>query len=103
MGYGQEDNDQDRPPDNLALHEELLVGLSRLQKPVELYYYPNEQHQPEHPQARIASLQRNVDWFRFWLQGYERPNPEDPDLYKRWEHLRELRDADNKGVEEKSQ
>jgi hypothetical protein len=59
-----------------------------------LYYYPNEQHQPDHPQARLANLQRNLDWYRFWLQGYERPNPEDPDQYKRWEHLRELRDAD---------
>jgi len=96
MGYGIEDNDRDRPPMNLAVHEELLVGLSRLHKPVEFYYYPYEQHQPEHPQARIASLHRNVDWFRFWLQGYERPNPEDPDQYKRWEHLRELRDADDR-------
>jgi hypothetical protein len=38
--------------------------------------------------ARIASLQRNVDWFRFWLQDYRRPNPEDPDQYARWELMR---------------
>ena len=93
MGYGQEDNDRDRPPNNLAIHEEVLVGLSRLHRPVEFYYYPYEQHQPEHPQARIASLHRNVDWFRFWLQGYENPKPEDPDQYKRWEHLKEMQDA----------
>lgn len=94
MGYGKNDDDPDRPPDNLAVHNEIFVGLSRLNRPVEYYYYPNEQHEPDHPQARIAGLQRNVDWFRFWLQGYERPNPQDPDQYKRWEHLRELRDAD---------
>jgi dipeptidyl aminopeptidase/acylaminoacyl peptidase len=93
-GYGKKYDDPDQPPDNLAVHNEIFVGLSRLQKAVEYYYYPNEQHEPDHPQARVASLQRNVDWFRFWLQGYERPNPEDPDQYKRWEHLRELRDAD---------
>jgi dipeptidyl aminopeptidase/acylaminoacyl peptidase len=103
MGYGKEYTNPDAPPDNVAVHNEIFVGLSQLHKPLEYYYYPNEQHKPEHPQARIASLQRNVDWFRFWLQGYERPNPEDPDQYKRWEHLRELRDADNKGVEGKSQ
>jgi dipeptidyl aminopeptidase/acylaminoacyl peptidase len=95
-GYGQKDNLPNRPPDNLAAKEELFFGLSDLNKPVEFYYYPDEQHQPVHPQARLASLQRNVDWYRFWLQGYERPNPEDPDQYKRWEHLRELHDADHK-------
>jgi dipeptidyl aminopeptidase/acylaminoacyl peptidase len=103
MGYGKEDDDPDRTPANLAAQEEVLVGLNRLNKPVELYYYPLEQHQPDHPQARIASLQRNVDWYRFWLQGYERPNPEDPDQYKRWEHLRELRDADLKATQKQGQ
>lgn len=89
MGYGKGYGDVSQPPDNLAVHNEIYVGLTRLHKPVEYYYYPNEQHQPDHPQARIASLQRNVDWFRFWLQGYERTNPEDPNQYKRWEDLRE--------------
>ena len=96
MGYG--DNLSSRPPDNLAVKEELFLGLSDLNKPVELYYYPDEQHQPVHPQARIASLQRNVDWYRFWLQGYERLNPEDSDQYKRWKRLREFRDADDKAA-----
>jgi dipeptidyl aminopeptidase/acylaminoacyl peptidase len=95
-GYGKKDNLPNRPPDLLAAKEELFFGLSDLNKPVEFYYYPDEQHQPVHPQARLASLQRNVDWYRFWLQGYERPNPEDPDQYKRWEHLRELQEADDK-------
>jgi hypothetical protein len=36
------------------------------------------------PQARLASVQRNLDWYRFWPQSYERPNPEDPDQYVRW-------------------
>jgi dipeptidyl aminopeptidase/acylaminoacyl peptidase len=84
-GYGKKDNLPNRPPDNLAVKEELFVGLKELNKPVELYYYPNEQHQVDHPLARIASLQRNVDWFRFWLQDYKRPTPEDPEQYARWE------------------
>lgn len=98
MGYGEKDSDPTRPSNYLAKHLEEYVGLSRLHKPVELYYYPLEQHQMDHPLARIAALQRNVDWYRFWLQGYERPNPEDPGQYKRWEHLRELRDADRNTV-----
>jgi dipeptidyl aminopeptidase/acylaminoacyl peptidase len=88
MGNGKRYDNSDSPPDNIAVHNEIFVGLSQLHKPVEYYYYPNEQHQPDHPIARIASLQRNVDWFLFWLQGYERPYPEDPNQYKRWETLR---------------
>jgi len=94
MGYGQKDDNPDRPPDHLAVAQELIVGLNRLHKPTELYYYPNEQHQPVHPQARIASLQRNVDWFRFWLQGYERPDPREPDQYTRWRLMRSKELAD---------
>lgn len=86
------------PPRLLAESFETFTGLSRLNRPVELYYYPFEDHSPTHPQARLATFQRNVDWYRFWLQGYERPNPEDPDQYKRWKHLRELRDADDKAA-----
>jgi len=97
MGSGLRDDEPQRPPNNLALHFELITALVRQQKPVEAYYYPDELHQVEHPVARIASLQRNIDWFRFWLQGYERSNPEDPDQYKRWQHLRELQGADSTG------
>jgi dipeptidyl aminopeptidase/acylaminoacyl peptidase len=96
-GYGKKDDLPNRPPDNLAAKEELFVGLNELNKPVELYYYPNEQHQVDHPVARIASLQRNVDWFRFWLQDYRRPAPEDPEQYARWELMRseQLRKPDH--------
>jgi dipeptidyl aminopeptidase/acylaminoacyl peptidase len=95
MGYGVSYDNENTLPRSLMVHYELFTGLNRLNKPVELYYYPLEGHTPDHPQARLASLQRNVDWYRFWLQGYERPNPEDPDQYKRWEHLRELQDAED--------
>lgn len=88
MGYGLKEDDPHRPPNNLSIHFEVFTALSRQDKPVEMYYYPNEEHQVEHPVARISSLQRNIDWFRFWLQGYERPDPEDPDQYKRWELMR---------------
>jgi dipeptidyl aminopeptidase/acylaminoacyl peptidase len=88
MGYGLKDDDPQKPPNNLALHFEVFTALKKQNKPVEMYYYPTEQHQAENPVARMWSLQRNIDWFRFWLQGYERPNPEDPDQYHRWKKLR---------------
>lgn len=94
MGYGVREDRTGATPFNLISRYEILTGLSRLQKPVELYYYPDEDHEPDHPQARLASIQRNVDWYRFWLQDYERPDQKDPDLYSRWKVLRSLRDAD---------
>jgi hypothetical protein len=94
MGHGVPFANDKAPPASLSLQMEVFSGLSRLHRPVDLFYYPDEQHQPDDPQARLASLQRNLDWFRFWLQGDERPNPKDPDQYQRWEHLRDLRDAD---------
>jgi dipeptidyl aminopeptidase/acylaminoacyl peptidase len=96
MGKGISFDHAHEAPDNLALSFEIFTGLNKLVRPVELYFYPNEVHQPDHPRARLSSLQRNLDWYRFWLQGYERPNPDDPDQYKRWEHLRELQDAEDK-------
>jgi dipeptidyl aminopeptidase/acylaminoacyl peptidase len=96
MGNGHQYNDRNAPPLLLAYYFEVSTGLKRLEKPVELFYYPNEDHQPDDPKARLGTLQRNVDWYRFWLQGYERPKADDVDQYRRWEHLRELRDADAK-------
>lgn len=95
MGYGKRYDDMLAPPANLATAFEVFAGLNRLGKPVELYYYPNEHHLPEHPQARLATLERNVDWYRFWLQGYERANPEDASQYIRWHKLRDLQANDS--------
>jgi len=81
------------PPIGLAQSYEVFAGLNRLHAPVELYFYPEEDHEPSGPQARWATMQRNVDWFRFWLQGYERPMPEDPEQYHRWKTFKEQQDA----------
>ncbi len=89
MGYGIPYSHESTPPLNLAMSFEVFTGLHQLGRPVELFYYENEVHQPEHPKARLASLQRNLDWYRFWLQDYERPDPEDPDQYTRWRKMRE--------------
>jgi dipeptidyl aminopeptidase/acylaminoacyl peptidase len=72
---------------------ESYAGLRSLGKPVDLIVLPYATHVVTMPADLIESQQGDVDWFRFWLQGYERPRPEDPDQYKRWEHLRKLRDS----------
>lgn len=87
---------RESPPSNIMRAFGLFTELNLLHKPAEFYFYPTEVHQMDHPQARLANLQRNVDWYRFWLQGYERPNPEDLDQYSRWRGLRKEQEEDDK-------
>jgi hypothetical protein len=72
---------------------ELFTLLTRQGNPVELYDYPRGSHPLDTPWERISSLQRNVDWFRFWMEGYERRNPEDKNQYTRWRDMRNKEDA----------
>lgn len=63
-------------------------GLSLLEKPVEFIWLPDGTHLLVKPWDRMASQQRNVDWFRFWLKDEEDPDPAKAELYKGWEELR---------------
>jgi dipeptidyl aminopeptidase/acylaminoacyl peptidase len=72
---------------------EFFVALNRQRKPVELYFYPRGEHVLDTPFERVASLQRNVDWFRFWMQNFERSDVDDREQYARWRELRELMHA----------
>lgn len=55
----------------------------------DLYVFPHEPHQKFQPRHKLAAYERNVDWFRFWLQGYEDPDPAKRDEYNRWRAMRE--------------
>lgn len=71
---------------------ELFIALTRQCRPAELIFYPLGEHDLDAPAERMASLQRNVDWFRFWMQDYEGPAPAyDPQQYRRWRNLRQKR------------
>jgi dipeptidyl aminopeptidase/acylaminoacyl peptidase len=72
---------------------EFFTALNRLGKAVELYRYPNGSHPLDTPFERVASLERNLDWFRFWMQGWEGKAPHyDPGQYDRWQALRLARE-----------
>jgi hypothetical protein len=49
-----------------------------------------DEHVITNPVERLASQGISVDWFRFWLQGYENPDPAKADQYKRWRELKKL-------------
>jgi hypothetical protein len=81
---------------------EPYAGLLAQGKPAELVYIPDAKHEIVRPWERFTSQQGAVDWFRFWLQDYERNEPvaeaveTREDLrkqYDRWHKLREMRDA----------
>jgi dipeptidyl aminopeptidase/acylaminoacyl peptidase len=50
----------------------------------DLYVFPDEPHQKFQPRHKLAAYERNIDWFRFWLQGYEDPDPAKHEEYKHW-------------------
>ncbi len=53
-----------------------IYGLLRRQyKPAEMIVIPGGSHSLARPSERMISLQGNVDWFRFWLEGEERSAP----------------------------
>jgi dipeptidyl aminopeptidase/acylaminoacyl peptidase len=70
---------------------ELYARLSNSATPVELYAFPDEPHIKIQPRHKLAAYARNLDWFRFWLQGHNDPDPSKHDQYRRWTALLERR------------
>jgi hypothetical protein len=77
---------------SLLAEREIYASLWKQGKPVDLIYFPNGQHILQKPLERMASQQGNVDWFRFWLQEYEDPDPAKAEQYARWHELRKLQE-----------
>lgn len=57
-----------------------LVGKSM----ADMYVFPHAPHIKFQPKQKLAAYERNVDWFRFWLQDYEDPDPAKAEQYLRW-------------------
>jgi dipeptidyl aminopeptidase/acylaminoacyl peptidase len=75
--------------DELLSMWEVFEALRIMDKPVEYVYLPDAEHNILKPSERMTSQQGAVDWFRFWLQGYEDPAPAKREQYARWRRLRE--------------
>jgi dipeptidyl aminopeptidase/acylaminoacyl peptidase len=56
--------------------------------PTETIIYPQSGHNLASPKLLRESAVRNLDWFRFWLQGYKDPRPAKAAQYERWDKLR---------------
>lgn len=66
---------------------EYMLPLIRTHR-ADLYVFPNEPHLKYQPRHKLAVYERNIDWFRFWLQGVEDPNPEKADQYVHWKQMK---------------
>ena len=53
----------------------------------EAYVFPFASHLKTEPRQKLAIYQRNLDWFRYWLQDYVDPDPEKSGQYARWAKL----------------
>lgn len=72
---------------------QLYALLARAGIPTELYAFPDEAHIKVQPRHRLAVYERNLDWFRYWLQGFSDPDPAKTAQYRRWDRLRERQRA----------
>jgi len=69
--------------------------LERIHKPVDFVVLNTHEHVFSDPDLRLVAQDGNVDWFRFWLQGYEDPDPSKAQQYARWERLRVQQQTDH--------
>jgi len=69
---------------------DVYSSLRYLGRPVELINLGEGTHPLSNPRQRLAAEVANLDWFRFWLQGYEDREPKKRDQYLRWEKLCDL-------------
>jgi dipeptidyl aminopeptidase/acylaminoacyl peptidase len=72
---------------------EPFAALTRLGKPVEMVEMEDGNHELVRPWQRMVSSQGNVDWFAFWLNNDEDPNPGKASQYARWRQLREMQQS----------
>ena len=70
-----------------------FVPLLRSPTPVEMFAFPHEGHQKVSPRHKLAVYERNLDWFRFWLQDYVDPDPRKAAQYDRWRAERQKAEA----------
>ena len=68
-------------------------AMKELNKPIEMFIYAGEGHIKNQPKHRYEIYERNLDWFKFWLQAKETSDPAKQKQYERW---RAIRDATKK-------
>lgn len=81
--------------DEFRLALESYAALREQRKPVDIYVFPNESHIRWQPVHRSATYERTMDWFSFWLQGLEDPDPGKASQFALWRGLRAVHAQDS--------
>lgn len=76
------------PEQEFRLALDYAVPLIR-RRQAEMYVFPEEAHIKFQPRHKLAVYERNLDWFRFWLQGHEDPDPAKRGQYLNWRAMRD--------------
>jgi dipeptidyl aminopeptidase/acylaminoacyl peptidase len=66
----------------------LLRNLDDAGRPYEAYIFKDETHFKWQPAHVATIMQRNLDWFRYWLQDYKRAGASAAGQYREWDRLR---------------
>ena len=83
---------EENSPPTLVYSWDLYAALRLQARPVELLYMRSGKHILEQPSHLYASQEMNADWYDFWLNGHEDPNPTKSPQYSRWHQLRALQE-----------
>lgn len=75
------------PEQEYLMAAEYALPLVQQQR-AELYVFPDAAHIKFLPRQKLAAYERNLDWFRFWLQDKEDPSPLKQAQYDRWRVIR---------------
>jgi dipeptidyl aminopeptidase/acylaminoacyl peptidase len=78
-----------RPLDVVGMWD-IYAVLHYLHKPVDFIVRNSDEHVFTNPGQRLLSQGNTVEWFQFWMQGYEDPDPSKVEQYSRWRELRKL-------------
>lgn len=81
---------EENDPISLVDGWDIYAALRLQSKPVELLYMRNGEHVLTRPQQILASQDLTVDWYDFWLNNHEDPEPLKAEQYRRWRQLRDL-------------
>ena len=60
--------------------------LRELDRPIDMYVFPNEHHVKWQPAHRLAVYMRAIDWFDYWLNGIKAAGRDEE--IARWEKMR---------------
>ena len=73
--------------DEFRFSLETFATLKYQHVPVEMHVFAHEYHQKWRPAHRLATYERAIDWFDFWLNGRTDPDADKQTQYGRWREL----------------